>query len=207
MTRQPAKQGLGCECVKVALHGSSWLFWNWTFFCPGDLCEERAECERTFPRVTWYVWRTKMDQAFAKNSWHMFLLVVDNECGSSVFSSSLWGGMQLNSPILQGSASKPARFALFFHIHVQRFFKCVPDCLSLQYEEQFRCNASRLKTHFLQVLAAVSHIKGKMQGFRLFRKVIVLNNQRRSGTKGITIYQPNEKKTVRQTVMYCLIYR
>ena len=24
-----------------------------------------------------------------------------------------------NSPILQGSASKPARFALFFHIHVQ----------------------------------------------------------------------------------------
>ena len=45
-----------------------------------------------------------------------------------------------------------------------------------------------LKTHFLQVLAAVSNMEEK-QGFRLFRQVIVLKNQRRIGTTGITIYR------------------
>ena len=39
-----------------------------------------------------------------------FVPVVANYCGPSGFSSSLWGGTQLHSPILQGSASKPARW-------------------------------------------------------------------------------------------------
>ena len=46
-----------------------------------------------------------------------FAPVVENWCGPSGFSPPLWGGTQLNSPILQGSASKPARFAQVFFPH------------------------------------------------------------------------------------------
>ena len=52
------------------------------------------------------------------------------------FSSSFWGGTKLNSPILKGSASKPARFALvFFLTHTFNDIFCVPVCLLFQHEE------------------------------------------------------------------------
>ena len=58
---------------------------------------------------------------FAKTSWQTWQKFCT--CGPSGFSSSLWGGTQLNSPILQGSASKPARFALVF-FHTQQVGIC-----------------------------------------------------------------------------------
>ena len=46
--------------------------------------------------------------------------------------------------ILQGSASKPARFALvFFHTHVQGYF-CVPVCLLFQHEEKSKMSNTLL---------------------------------------------------------------
>ena len=66
----------------------------------------------------WYIWLYIHIWSYIymticqKLLFRSLVLVVDNSSGSTVFSSSLWGGTQLNSAILQGSASKPARFAL-----------------------------------------------------------------------------------------------
>ena len=46
-------------------------------------------------------------------------------------------------------------------------------------------------------------MKDKMQGFRLFHG---FKGRIRSGTQGITIYQPNQEKTFWQTVIYTCMY-
>ena len=70
-----------------------------------------------------------------------FVSVVDNYCilvWTYCFSSSLSGGTQDSSPILQGSA-KPAGFAFFFFRPMFKDFWCVPVCLLFQHEEKSRC--------------------------------------------------------------------
>ena len=62
-----------------------------------------------------------------------------------VVSSSLWGGTQLNSPFLQGSASKPARFAQFFsHPFPDMFYVFLTVC-------DFRIRNSRCNTRPLNL--------------------------------------------------------
>ena len=64
-----------------------------------------------------------------------------------VFSLSLLGGTQLNSPILQGGAGKPARFALVFFSHpCSKIFLFMCCWLFFQHEAKLlTCNTERLK--------------------------------------------------------------
>jgi len=83
--------------------------------------------------------------------------VVDHSCGSNAFSYSLLGGTHLNSPILQGSASQPARFALAFFTcsRILVISTCVIMCSSQDtFPKIASLPRSRVQTWFLALFPA-----------------------------------------------------